>query len=104
MIYIAHFQVPLTKRAKKKFFRLIRKIPFVQNKIADEMVKMKGSFEKELLSASDHMDDFNHVPEKGKTRDEIVELTKTYLGLGEFDWREGALLTYVFSSVVDKNG
>ena len=77
---------------KKKFFRLVRKIPFVQNKVAEEMTKMKGSFEKELLSSSEHLDDFTTLPSRGRSRDEIIELTKTYLGLGEFDWTQGKLM------------
>lgn len=82
-------KIPLTRRAKKKFFRMMRKIPFVQNKVAEEMSKMKVNFEKELLSSSEHLDDFTTLPAKGRSRDEIMELTKTYLGLGEFDWTKG---------------
>ena len=50
---------------------------------------MKKSFEKELLSHSAHLKDINHLPETGWSRDEIIAQTKIYLGLGEFDWRQG---------------
>ena len=50
---------------------------------------MKNTFEKELLSHSAHLKDINHLPETGWSRDEIIAQTKIYLGLGEFDWRQG---------------
>jgi hypothetical protein len=51
--------------------------------------QVKKSFEKELLSHSAHLKDINHLPETGWSRDEIIAQTKIYLGLGEFDWRQG---------------
>ena len=49
----------------------------------------RKNFEKELLSHSGHLKDFNHLPEQGLSKEEILELAKTYLGLGEYDWTKG---------------
>ena len=50
---------------------------------------MRKNFEHELLGQTSHMKDINHLPEDGLAKKEILELVKTYLGLGEFDWRKG---------------
>ena len=50
---------------------------------------MRKNFEHELLSQSGHLKDLNHLPEDGLNKKEILELVKTYLGLGEYDWRKG---------------
>ncbi len=42
-----------------------------------------------MLSHSAHLKDINELPEQGWSKEEILEQTKIYLGLGEFDWRQG---------------
>lgn len=82
-------KVPWHQRVKKSVFKLVRKIPYVRNQIEEETEKVRLNFEKELLSHTSHMYDVNRLPEKGWTKEEILEQTKVYLGLGEFDWRKG---------------
>ena len=41
------------------------------------------------MGHSGHLKDIVQLPESGMSREEILELTKTYLGLGEYDWRQG---------------
>ena len=88
----------MSSRLKKRFFRLARKLPIVRGRIQTEMVKVRENFERELL---DSMEDFESLPEKGKTRDEIVGLTNTYLGLGHFDWTKGTQSGTVYNGNPD---
>lgn len=94
-------KTPLTKRLKKRFFRLVRSLPMVQNKLQEEMSKTRGDFEKEMTSAGAHLNDILALPETGHSKQAIMDLTKTYMGLGEFDWTKGTQSGTVYNGNPD---
>ncbi len=77
-------------RVQKSVFRMARKLPMVRRKVEQEMEKVKAGFEHELLSPMNHVDDLVRLPEKGLTKDQVLERAKSYLGVCEFDWKSGS--------------
>lgn len=61
----------------------------VRNQIESEMVKLKDNFEDELLTPSQSLSDHSHLPQRGMAKEELLQLTKKYLDVGEFHWTEG---------------
>uniref|UniRef100_A0A1Q3FCN8 sphinganine-1-phosphate aldolase n=1 Tax=Culex tarsalis TaxID=7177 RepID=A0A1Q3FCN8_CULTA len=78
----------LYARARRRFFKLARKIPAVQRKITTEIDKINEGFEKE---ASQHGPFTTKLPEKGLKQDEILKKVDDYLALGHYRWKEGFL-------------
>ncbi|XP_059086019.1 sphingosine-1-phosphate lyase-like [Tigriopus californicus] len=85
----ATHKTPFSRRAKKWVFRQVRRLPMVRNQIESEMVKLKDSFEEELLTPSQELADHSHLPQRGMPKEELLQLTKKYLDVGEFHWSEG---------------
>lgn len=78
----------LYARARRRFFKLARKIPAVQRKITAEIDKINEGFVKE---ASQHGAFTTRLPEKGLRSDEILKQVDDYLALGHYRWKEGFL-------------
>ena len=85
------FQVPWTQRLKKSVFRLLKKLPSVAKQIEEETEKVRVGFEKEMLEPTSEIPDLLTLPDQGLNHDEVLELTKTYLGCGHFDWKQGTI-------------
>ena len=83
--------MPWPERIKKTVFRLLRKLPQVKAQIENETEKVRTSFEKEMLEPTNELADFLALPDGKMTPEEVLELTKTYLGCGEFDWKKARL-------------
>ena len=78
---------------------MVRKVPIVKKQIEEETAKVKGGFEKELLAPTAELADILELPEHGLGQHEIIELTKTYLGCGHFDWRQGTQSGTVYNGI-----
>lgn len=78
----------LYARARRRFFKLARKIPAVQRKITAEIDKINEGFVKE---ASQHGAFTTKLPEQGLKQDEILKKVDDYLALGHYRWKEGFL-------------
>ncbi|XP_039449746.1 sphingosine-1-phosphate lyase [Culex pipiens pallens] len=78
----------LYARARRRFFKLARKIPAVQRKITAEIDKINEGFVKE---ASQHGAFTTRLPEQGLKQDEILKKVDDYLALGHYRWKEGFL-------------
>ena len=69
---------------------MARRLPMVRKQVESEMVKAKAGFEKELLEPVEHLGDVVSLPQKGLSKAEVIERTKLYLDVGEFDWKKGS--------------
>lgn len=78
----------LYARARRRFFKLARKIPAVQRKITAEIDKINEGFVKD---ASQHGAFTTRLPEQGLKQDEILKKVDDYLALGHYRWKEGFL-------------
>jgi len=90
-------KVPWPERIKKYFFRLARKLPQVKAQIEAETEKVRSSFCKEMLEPTNELPDLLELPDSKMTTEQVLELTKTYLGCGEFDWKQGTFSGTVYN-------
>ena len=88
---------PWTERVKKAIFRLARKLPQVQAQIQSETEKVRTSFEKEMLEPTNNLVDLLELPDGKMSAEQVLELTETYLGCGEFDWKQGTFSGTVYN-------
>lgn len=90
-------KIPLTKRVKKFFFRLVRKLPMVKKQIEEETSKVRKGFREEMLNPTSELADLTVLPRDGMNHDEVLEMTKSYLGCGKFNWKEGTFSGTVYN-------
>ncbi|XP_065344894.1 sphingosine-1-phosphate lyase [Cloeon dipterum] len=76
-------------RMKVKFFKLLRKIPAIGNKIEDELAKIRESFYRDVDKRTKGVGYVIRLPEKGLGDEVITKEVATYLELGEYDWESG---------------
>ncbi|XP_054273271.1 sphingosine-1-phosphate lyase-like [Macrosteles quadrilineatus] len=76
-------------RAKKAFFKLLRKVPAVRNKLKAEIEKISDKF---MEDAEKRVKDIPFVlclPDKGAKDEEVLRCVEKCVELGEFDWKHG---------------
>ncbi|NXA36648.1 SGPL1 lyase, partial [Eudromia elegans] len=87
----------LTSRVKKKFFKLLRKTPFVgtviQKKIDEALVDITSS----LSFLRDERDYVRALPEQGMSQAEVLEKMKEYSSKGAIRWEDGKVSGTVYS-------
>lgn len=76
----------LYSRARRRFFKLARKVPAIKRRVTAEIDKINEGFVKE---ASQHGAFTTKLPEKGLQHDEIIKHVDDYLALGHYRWKEG---------------
>ena len=82
---------------KKFIFRWVRKIPMVKRQVEEETNKVKKGFTEEMLSPTTELADLNVMPREGMTHDDVLKLTKEYLGCGKVNWKGGAMSGTVYN-------
>lgn len=83
-------------RAKKKFFKLSRKIPYVQKKIDEEIGKIAKGFEEDIQKSNEGLDYYLDLPPKGLTRGEVMDVFEKYSNLGHYNWKSGKVSGAVY--------
>ncbi|KAJ8868903.1 hypothetical protein PR048_030444, partial [Dryococelus australis] len=79
----------LVTRGKRMMFRIVRQIPAVAHKIDSEMKKINKSFEEEVIHRNQGNEYIVSLPDQGKRHEEIVDMVKRYLTLGDYHWQSG---------------
>lgn len=90
------FSTDLYIRAKKKFFKLSRKIPYVQKKIDEEIGKIAKGFEEDIQKSNEGLDYYLDLPPKGLTRGEVMDVFEKYSNLGHYNWKNGKVSGAVY--------
>ena len=90
-------KIPLHVRIKKRFFRLTRKLPMVQKQIKEETEKVRVGFEKEMLEPTHELPDLLELPRDKMAPEQVLELTRSYLQCGSFDWKQGTFSGTVYN-------
>ncbi|NXA47960.1 SGPL1 lyase, partial [Nothocercus julius] len=87
----------LKSRMKKKFFKLLRKTPFVgtviQKKIDEALVDITSS----LSFLRDEKDYIKALPEQGMGQSEVLAKMKEYSSKGDIRWEDGKVSGTVYS-------
>lgn len=86
----------VVSRSKKHFFRMARKIPFVQAKITEELEKRAKEFEESAIKQSAGLSYITHLPELGYSDKKILDLVDSHLQLGSYKWKEGRVSGAVY--------
>ena len=50
-----------------------------------------------MLEPTNELPDLLELPDSKMTTEQVLELTKTYLGCGEFDWKQGTFSGTVYN-------
>ena len=71
---------------KRQVFRIVKRIPAIKNKIAEEVGKADKSLEEDVASLYRGKDDecicITQLPSKGLPNEEILDKIKIYMDLG----------------------
>ncbi|CAL1578378.1 unnamed protein product [Knipowitschia caucasica] len=89
-------QESLTSRIKKKFFRLIRKIPFVGNAIQSQLNKALDDMSVSLCTLKEGMSYTKQLPSKGLSQNQVLDKIKEYQTLNEVQWEKGCVSGTVY--------
>lgn len=91
LYYIKYFKLirinyvlAITSRAKKQFFRLMKKIPYVKRKIDAEMEKINSDFTTSVLERTKNTKYIITLPTKGITSEDILKHLNENLELGNY--------------------
>ncbi|GAB1869432.1 sphinganine-1-phosphate aldolase [Camponotus japonicus] len=77
------------ERGKKQLFKLARYIPSIRDKINKELVNINETFEKDVVHRLKEASFIVHLPKKGLNKDEVLNLVKQFIRLGDYDWQAG---------------
>lgn len=72
----------MKEKLKKVFFKLIKLIPQVREKIETELNKVSEGFEKDVRERTKQLKYITKLPAKGLGPDRILQITDENLGLG----------------------
>ncbi|XP_023574219.1 sphingosine-1-phosphate lyase 1 [Octodon degus] len=86
----------LWSRFKKKFFKLLRKMPFVGNKIQGKLTKIKEDLGKHLKYLQVDKDYVKALPTQGMSTTAVLEKLKDYSAT-DGSWQEGKASGAVYS-------
>lgn len=86
----------MTSKIKKKVFKLARKLPVVKRKLEEETSKVAKLFEEDIKESNKAFEYVLHLPQTGKTREQILELVAKHLTNGHYDWKEGKVSGAVY--------
>jgi len=75
----------LLERGKKQLFKLARYVPSIRDKINKELVNINETFEKDVVHRLKEASFIVHLPKKGLNKDEVLNLVKQFIRLGELN-------------------
>ncbi|XP_058971919.2 sphingosine-1-phosphate lyase 1 [Pocillopora verrucosa] len=79
----------LIERVKKGFFRTLRRLPFIKDKIANEMNKTVEEMGKTVFPVKPGETFHTRLPAKGMKEKDLMKEIENYTKLGEVKWEEG---------------
>lgn len=73
----------IVERGKKLLFKLARYIPSVRDRINNELINVKDTFEKDVLCRLKETPFIVHLPENGLSDEKIIDLVRQFVNLGK---------------------
>lgn len=83
-------------RTKKRFFRLIKKIPMVEARIEKEIGSTRDEFRNDMRRRCDGLLYSSKLPEKGLSKEQIFTLVDQHIQKGNYDWKDGRVSGTVY--------
>ncbi|XP_053162023.1 sphingosine-1-phosphate lyase 1 isoform X2 [Hemicordylus capensis] len=87
----------LMSRIKKKFFRVVRKLPFIGAVIQKYSNKAKADMASSLSFLKDAKVYVKTLPEKGLSQPEVMHKIQEYSSMGDVHWEDGKVSGAVYS-------
>lgn len=82
---------------KKFFFHRLRKLPWVRDKIARELAKVRSDIEHSIHADDDGHEFYKFLPDKGLSDADLMQEVQAYSKLGKFNWKDGYVSGAVYS-------
>ncbi|XP_020638775.3 sphingosine-1-phosphate lyase 1 [Pogona vitticeps] len=87
----------LTSRCKKRFFRVLRKLPVIGTMIQNQMNKTLEDMASGLSFLKDKKGYIKTLPAKGLSQPEVLKMMKEYSTMGDIHWEDGKVSGTVYS-------
>lgn len=79
----------------------MRRVPAIQRKIDAEIGKIAGEMEASVDKRTANLEYFMTLPELGLSRANILDIVDAYLGIGDFEWKDGHVSGAVYNLNAD---
>ncbi|GFN83171.1 sphingosine-1-phosphate lyase 1 [Plakobranchus ocellatus] len=94
--FLFHDDENLSDRAKRQFFKMVKKIPMVQKKIEEEMGKATSSIA-ESVNKNVEGEYLHRLPSSGLSSDKLLEELKRYKKMTNNSWKSGMVSGTVYN-------
>ncbi|XP_063909552.1 sphingosine-1-phosphate lyase [Zophobas morio] len=91
-----HQDESVVQRAKKTVFKLAKLIPSIRQRIDNELKSVRETFEKSTIEKTKHLTYTTSLPSKRLSPEEILDVVKEHLKLGDYDWKGGLVSGTVY--------
>ncbi|KAL0114158.1 hypothetical protein PUN28_011460 [Cardiocondyla obscurior] len=86
----------LLERGKKHLFKLARYVPSIRDRINKELTNVNDTFEKDVVRRLKEASFIIELPKSGLNNEEILNLVKQFVHLGDYDWKGGRVSGAVY--------
>ena len=83
---------------KQKLFKIVKKIPFLSNKIMQQLDKTRKELEDGVIKANKGNSYIKKLPINGSTEEEVLAKIDTYMKMNTVDWKDGSLSGCVYGA------
>ncbi|CAH1795552.1 unnamed protein product, partial [Owenia fusiformis] len=91
----------LSVRIRKSFFKFVRKLPIIRDKVQEEIEKTTKGIENGFNKDAGGMPYIKKLPPKGLSHDEVMKEIVKYKNMGALDWSKGVCSGTVYSGDKD---
>jgi sphinganine-1-phosphate aldolase len=100
--YYLDIDTDVATHFKRVFFRLARKISFLNTKINNELDKTRKGLEAEIFKANKGIDYIRALPKVGLNDVDLEAIINSYCQMSDTKWREGAVSGCVYADNLDE--
>ncbi|CAH3170637.1 unnamed protein product [Porites lobata] len=86
----------VTERVKKGFFKLVRRLPYLKDRIASEIQQSVDAMERTAFPVREGETFHMRLPTKGMKEKELLKEVDDYLKMGNVKWQEGRVSGTVY--------
>ncbi|KAK7111267.1 sphingosine-1-phosphate lyase 1-like [Littorina saxatilis] len=95
--FLFHDDETLKNRARREFFRLAKKIPYVQRKIEEEMSKARQGIREGMEKSTAGAFFVQKLPAQGLSEPELMQELTKYKKMASDEWQDGKVSGTVYS-------
>ena len=90
--------IDLVPYLRNLFFRLVKKVPFVRRKIAEELEKTKQGLEEDIVKSNKGSLYIERIPNDGIKYKDVLKMLDDYMQMNEMNWKNGAVSGCIFGA------